>query len=417
MRYIPNLLTRRMSHCAGIIKRCYSILVYFVSSMLIVLPNTAYPLVFPPYSYAVTPNQIAVANAIESLGQNNAVFDALLNVPNPESARWAFDSLSGEIYASTLAVYVEESRYIRNAVLTHLQDEDYQNGLTDSKFSSGILFNIWGEYYGTWGELEGNSNAAEVKHDNHGFIAGADTKLFHDSVRLGLVSGFGHTNIGVGSRQSLADSENAYLGIYGSTMMDGFALRAASTYSWHDISGRRVVIFPNFGDKLTSNYNGGTTQAFGEVAYPFIWRIARVEPFIDLAYVDVKLDRFNELGGPAALTGHTSHDNVTYTTLGFTETAPLNIASNWNIAERLLLGWTHAYNNINPQARFASCNGCTPFLITGAPIARDSFLVDAGIDINTSASSGNLLFRIAYIGQVATNVHDNGLMGRVTWRM
>ncbi|GEM_PF-3644470 len=46
-------------------------------------------------------------------------------------------------------------------------------------------------------------------------------------------------------------------------------------------------------------------------------------------------------------------------------------------------------------------------------IAENSLLIDAGVNVELTPRKINL--RLAYIGQWANKVHDNGVTGVVTW--
>ena len=54
-----------------------------------------------------------------------------------------------------------------------------------------------------------------------------------------------------------------------------------------------------------------------------------------------------------------------------------------------------------------------PFAISGVPIARDSALVEAGLDlaINAHATIG-----ASYTGQLAGNVTDHAAKGKFSWK-
>ncbi|MEW5425110.1 beta strand repeat-containing protein, partial [Amorphus sp. 3PC139-8] len=62
--------------------------------------------------YAETPNQRAAAYGVESLGADNAVYDAVLAL-DKAAAPAAFDALSGEIHASLKTGLIEDSRFVR----------------------------------------------------------------------------------------------------------------------------------------------------------------------------------------------------------------------------------------------------------------------------------------------------------------
>jgi len=75
-------------------------------------------------SLATTPNQAAVAGALDQSSQNAALVNALL-FQSDASIRQAFDALSGEIHASARTVILEDSLYAREAMLGRLRQASY----------------------------------------------------------------------------------------------------------------------------------------------------------------------------------------------------------------------------------------------------------------------------------------------------
>src|SRR5690606_33965104 len=68
---------------------------------------------------ARTANQCATANALDGLGEENDVYKAGVSL-NATDARAAFDSLSGEIHASLAGQLVNQSHFVRAAILARL---------------------------------------------------------------------------------------------------------------------------------------------------------------------------------------------------------------------------------------------------------------------------------------------------------
>ncbi|MCW5347122.1 S8 family serine peptidase, partial [Pseudomonas aeruginosa] len=64
-------------------------------------------------SVAQTPNQAAVAGAVETLGAGNPVYESLLLSENAATAQRAFQQLSGEIYPALAGLLLNDSRYLR----------------------------------------------------------------------------------------------------------------------------------------------------------------------------------------------------------------------------------------------------------------------------------------------------------------
>jgi hypothetical protein len=70
-----------------------------------------------------TPNEQAVANAIQTVG-TGALYSAVLLLSAPE-ARTAFDLSSGEVHASVQSVMLDDSHYVREAVLGRLRQSSF----------------------------------------------------------------------------------------------------------------------------------------------------------------------------------------------------------------------------------------------------------------------------------------------------
>jgi outer membrane autotransporter protein len=123
--------------------------------------------------------------------------------------------------------------------------------------------------------------------------------------------------------------------------------------------------------------------------------------------VRVRTDGFTETGGAAALSGVAANTDTTFSTLGVRASVPLSMAWSTTVL-RGGLGWRHVFERVTPTAELAFAGG-TPFTIAGVPIARDSLLVEAGLD---SAWSRDVTVGIEYSGQYAGNASEHGIKGR-----
>ncbi|MBL7481774.1 autotransporter outer membrane beta-barrel domain-containing protein [Legionella bononiensis] len=366
---------------------------------------------------AYTKNQINTAIATESLGSGNPVYDAISNLPDLALAPQAFDALSGEIHASALAVFVEDSRYVRSAITNRISQSFSQlvnnpYNVREINFNPNSGVTVWGQGFGAWGNLEGNRNAAQVDRSTSGFFAGADT-LLGTSFRLGLMTGFGNSKFDVNARSSSGSSTNYYAALYGGALLGPVNVKAGGAYTWHDIGINRTVSFPGFFNTLHSNNNGSTSQAFAELGYPVIYSGMEFEPFVGVANVDASSGRFLEQTGSAALSGSGSQ-NIFYSTLGLREAGKLTSTGDTDVFEKLLLGWQHAYSEVNPLAFFNFQSGGIPFGINGVPIAENALLIDAALWFQNVL--GSYTFKLGYMGEVANNVQDHGIVGVFTYR-
>jgi len=351
-----------------------------------------------PATAAQTPNQQNTAGGIPAGGSIGA---GLLTSPSEADARDAFDTLSGEAIASARGALVSGSLLVRDTALDRLRDVCAADELANHP---GCLNKdrplLWMQGFGNWGRLGGNANAAAISHTTGGFLIGADVPVY--DWRIGFYGGYSRTDFHVDARSSSGVSDNYHLGAYGGTSMDGVALRLGASYSWNDLSTQRLVAFGNFSNSLTANYNAGTAQAFGEVAERFAMGRLNLEPFANLSYLNLRTYAFREGGGDAALSSQAGTQEDSFATIGLRPSTDFSI---WSLPLRLkgMAGWRHTFGTVTPSASVAFAGG-NAFTVTGAPIARDAGVVEAGLGANiTDAAAINLTYGAQFGGKESNN--------------
>ena len=367
-------------------------------------------------SVAATRNQRGVAAALGSGAAVGgvAVQNALLNA-DAAGARAAFDSLSGEIHASTASALLEDSRYIRDAVNERLRqpgcyrEDDPRNSLAPSEnrlSSAGCHGEMvgWMRVLGTWGHMGGDSNTAKLDRNLGGFLLGTD-KQVDDAWRVGVAAGYTRSDLDAKRRSSSADVDSYHLMAYTAYQQEAFAARMGVAYSWHDIESKRDVAVGGEGQRLKADYKARSAQVFGEVGYTLITGNLAVEPFAGLAYVNYDSDTIKEKGGSAALRGDADQD-VTFSTLGVRIGQTITLGNGSKITPRGSLGWRHAFGDTKPDADLSFINGGASFSTQGVPIAKDSAVVEAGVDYQIS-QNGRL--GLGYSGQLSRNDKDHAM--------
>lgn len=400
-----------------------------------------------PFLVNGTPNQRAVAGAVDTAltaGSSLAPFLALFPL-NGAQLNAALDQLSGEVHVSTAGVLVDESRYPREAILGRLRQASYggntqmasltmggpQTAFADPALDSALAYAkspivtkapmraprvesdvvFWAQGFGARGRFETDGNAATVQRDLAGFISGVDTRVGSNG-RLGVAAGYTGSKNGLDTRGS-ADVETAHIAGYGGWNLGNVNLRAGGAYAFHSISTDRTVAFPGFADRLTANYDGHTGQVFGELGYGFAFGNVAIEPFAGAAWVRVQTDGAAERGGLAALNFAGTTFETAYATLGVRFAGMVSLASDMMLIPRATLAWQHAFDNVIPTGVLAFQGAPVPFTIAGVPIARDSLLAEAGLDL---AIGRNATIGVSYTGQIASNVQDHAAKGKFTWK-
>ncbi|WP_141694002.1 autotransporter outer membrane beta-barrel domain-containing protein, partial [Methyloligella halotolerans] len=117
-------------------------------------------------------------------------------------------------------------------------------------------------------------------------------------------------------------------------------------------------------------------------------------------------------GALAALTSAGYQEDVTYSTTGFRAATTMSLG-NTVITPNLSVAWLHAFDSVDTDLALAFASAGPDFTIQGTPIARDSALVQAGLDF---AVTPNATLSIAYDGQFASDADEHGIKGRASWK-
>jgi outer membrane autotransporter protein len=353
-------------------------------------------------SVGATPNHVAAAAGIESLGVGHDLHDAVAWLEDHATARLAFEQHSGEIHASARTAMIEDSRLVRDAVTDRVR--------AASDDSDSLRPAVWAQGFGAWSLTGHDGNASRLDRATGGFVAGGDG-LAAAAWRIGMFAGYSRTAMDIKSQGASADSDNLHLGAYAGRQWDALGLRLGAAYSWHNIDTVRFIALPGAEDRLESTHDAATAQLFGELGYRVDAGAVALEPFAGLAYVNLDSDGFVEDGDAAALSVADGKTDMAFGTLGLRASTgfPLGSAT---ATVRTMLGWRHAFSDVTPQSTHAFASGAD-FAIAGAPIAEDAAAIEIGLDFGLTDSAS---FGLAYEGQIAEDAQEHGLNADLTIR-
>ncbi|NIJ39697.1 outer membrane autotransporter protein [Sphingopyxis panaciterrae] len=339
-------------------------------------------------------NQASVAGAVQSLGIDNPLFEAVL-VQNAATAQTSFGDLSGEIHANAISGLTDDSRHLRNALLGMRAPE-----------ASGAF--VWGSAFGGWGKFDARPGGLAMDTDHKGLVAGIG--YGGNGFAAALSAGIGGSDFKAKGRGDSADVESKYLAAHATygAPEGGFRGTIGVTYAWHDVDTSRAVTVAPFAQTLTSKYDASTLQIFGEIGYDLTTGKALITPFARLAHVKTDSEAFTEAGGNAALVVADIDQKTTFLSLG--ARARFN-AGETGFQPYLSAAWNRAFDDRGAimVSRFAA--GGTPFGIIGSPIPKNSAEVEAGFDY----SAGAFNIGAAYTGTLASDRNSHGV--RVTARI
>lgn len=358
-------------------------------------------------SVAQTANERATAAAAESLAAGNPVYESLLNSSTVGEAREAYRQLSGKIHADIASALVNDSRYLRDALNGRLRQAEGRVSSTAIKANAS---GAWAQLLGAWDHASGDSNASGYRASTYGVLLGLDSAL-SDSAHLGGATGYTRTSLR-GSFGSGADSDNYHLAVYGDKRFGALALRGGAGYSWHSIETKRSVNYGTQSSRNQADYHAGTTQLFAEAGYAIPGERLNVEPFANLAYVNVENRGFAERGGATALQGDKQHTDATTSTLGLRMDSRWQLNARSQVTLRGELGWQHQYGSRDRGTGLQFSGSSALFVVNSVPVSGEGLVLKAGAEvaINQRAS-----LSLGYSGLLSQNHQDNSVQAGFSW--
>ncbi|AZO81889.1 hypothetical protein BLM15_29165 (plasmid) [Bosea sp. Tri-49] len=379
---------------------------------------------------AATRNQGFIAIAAERLGVGNPVYDTLISATAAE-ARAGFDLLSGEAHAQAVSVMIDESRLVRDAILSRLRgplltQPGQQVAASFSADLSGrkgaVMIQalqpqprhaLWGEAFGGTGSSNADGNAAGLSRRSGGALLGADMLLYDtpgSSLKLGVAGGYSQSRFDLDARRSSGKLDSGHAALYARARFGNWRLDAGLAYSWSESDIRRQIQTRGFGDSLQLQRPGAVAQGFAELGYGFVFGGFALEPYAQLALIHVSADADTEQGGAAALRVLSSEQTLGFTTLGLRTEAQIGAMP---LFARAALGWRHGFGELTPTAKTAFALGTTPAQVFAAPIDREAVVAEAGLDWRISQAT---TLGLTYSAAVGERSRNHALKGRVEMR-
>lgn len=356
-------------------------------------------------------NPHAAAVGLQSAGGDNAALTAIvMDSQNDAEACHDLGELSGEAYASVRGAFIDDSRFLREAVSYRMGGDS--DSLSPTTGSNAGANGLWGHAFGSWGDYNSHNDTASFDRDIGGFFMGGDREL-GAAWRLGVVGGYSHTTFNVDSLNSSGSSDDYHVGLYTGNDQGQWRFNGGVAYTWHDVSMTRHPSYAGYQASLSSDFDAGTTQGWGEVAYDMQGHDADLLPFFNAAYVRVRTNGFQEQGDPAtALSGHGDSESNTFSTLGTRLIVPLNFTGHASLELRASVGWRHTFGQLTPSAAL-SFTGGSPFGVVGASLDRDALATDIGLGGNLAR---DVDAGISYSGLLGSNSSDNGVKAYLRWQ-
>lgn len=366
-----------------------------------------------------------VADSLQAQGSGE-LYQALLTSSASEASK-GLQQLAASSNASIGSVSLASSAQIGSSMLSAMQQMGGSGNLQASLLredgpqlaATGVpqdarnlndpnaAGRLWLQGLGSHGSIDGTGGNDDVSQDTSGAALGADWAL-NDTWRLGVLGGYARTDVDAGAGAS-SDIDSLHMGIYALRQSGPLALRLGAAYSQHDNSSKRQVNFNGFSDRLRSDYDADSQQAFAELGYQLASGRLLAEPFAGLGYQRYNHESYDEKGGAAALHVESQDQDNLNTTLGIRLAHLGSLGNGMSLTPRMSLGWRHTYGDIDSSARQSFLSGSSAFSVEGTALDRNSLLLEAGVDlgINSSQSIG-----LGYSGEKGSDAQNHALIAQ-----
>ncbi|WP_225421126.1 autotransporter-associated beta strand repeat-containing protein [Sphingomonas parva] len=300
------------------------------------------------------------------------------------------DALSGEIYATTIRVLLDD-RLVREATLDRLVALQRQPGDGDG---------AWFQAVRSWGSGDADGLGQAFDSDVQGFIAGLDHQgsFGTGSWQIGLQGHWLETKMGVDMLGSRAEVERAGAGIHVGFTAGGFAARMGANLAKLDLDVRRDAVFTGYNERMLGSGDGLMFQAFGEIGYSVpLSAAATIEPFASIAVTTVDFDPIVE-SGTAALEVRTGREALGLATIGVRGSARFG-GEDSGFALDGSLGIRHAFGD----------RTATPMIALAAAPLQGGTIWSQQIDRH--AVTGELDARYDFNPRISLSVGYSGVIG------
>ncbi|MDN4545235.1 autotransporter domain-containing protein [Pseudomonas sp. C32] len=365
-----------------------------------------------PTTPAPTPATNPTSPAPKTATPTNAAVAAIL-ATDKKTAPYAIEQLAGGSIPNLAKVTLNSDAPVSASMLAAMRQLNSAAASGGRKrapqLAAGNEANgrVWLQALGHGGKLDRDFDT--LKHSTQGLVMGTDWAVDHEW-RIGLIGGKSQTRMD--SRELDGDLDSWHLGAYALRQNGPMSLRLGATYSNHDGSTKRRVAFKGFSDRLEGQYDSSTQQAFAEVGYNLGRANTSIEPFAGLGYQRYQRNGYTEKGGAAALKVDGQEQNNLNSTFGL-RLAKINTLDNgMQLTPRFSASWKHTYGEIATETRQRLITGGRKYTVSGAPLDRDSLMVDAGLELGLSARQ---TLGVGVNGEMATDSRNHGATAQ--WRM
>ena len=372
---------------------------YDATSVTLTLERNDLPLA----AAATTPEEAVVATLVDAnapeAGSGKALpqlYDAIV-VLDREGARDAYGQLLGAFSTSVRASMLDDSRFVREAVL---------QGDVDG----------WGVGYQSQARADRKASAPQYERMLRGFTVGA-RHLVNNALTVGGFAGLQQRTLeqqasGYDGRASV---QSVHAGVDLGWKMPGLQVQTGVAAEFHSIDARRTVKTGRLVQALSSAWRSRTVQWFGQLALgPLTFAGGQLTPFLEWAAVHQRTPGYAESGGQAALGYQGVSDVALVASLGLRALKTFHTAlGKGAVQAELAWRYGHGHSELESTQAFAQSASASSFSVRGHGVAAHA--LRARVSVSTALGRQGQL-TLGYSGLLSPGQVDHGVLLQVRHR-
>jgi subtilase-type serine protease len=329
-------------------------------------------------SVGTTPNQQGTAAAVESLGEGNEVYDAVVEL-DASSAVSAFDSLSGQVYSASRLALLDD-RFLQNGINQRLDGDVI--GRHAGRFTAWLA----GSGGRTSRDGDGNGVAADIRRQ--GTMVGVDG-IVTPNLLVGAAVGNQDIRDALSSLESSTRTDATEWGLYAQARWNALSLRAGVLQADYDLrTSRQTVVGDTLSQWLGASYGARGTSAFVQAGWDFhFFDTLTLTPELGYTAVRLRTDGVTETGGSTALSVASSRDDYRYGTAALRALWDISGGQRDHAQLSARLGWQRASGDLAASSDLSFASGSTGFSVESAPLARDTGFAQVAVAISPTDAS------------------------------
>ena len=267
----------------------------------------------------------------------------------------------------------------------------------------------WGTFLigsGNFTHVGSTTNASGYNLDTGGVTVGLEYKI-RENFMVGIDAGYAGTTARL-VNDGKVDIDAGQFGVFATYFDRGFYVDAAAHGGVAGYKTRRTALNSAV---ATASPDGSSFSALLAAGYD--WKVGglTIGPTANFQYSNTRLDGFTETGSLAPLTVAGHNGESTRTAVGARAFYDANVGG-IIVRPEVRLAWQHEYSDTSYAltSNFATLGG-NAFTVSGPSIGRDSLLVGAGVTVVWNSLLSTFL---AYDGELArTNYESHSVSGGV----